>query len=437
MRREAGRPGDGGRRLARMAALPVAGPDVAERFARAADLPAVVVFAGEEAFFADEGVAAITRALFPDGDPGGAVVSLDAGLPADADRIATVLEELATPSLFGEGKLAVIRRAEALGGAAADPEDGDDGEDGDGAEDEAPAARPARARAGDAKGDGAAAAKPGRRASPITTLVKEAAATAQPGAVLVLVTRKPVKGKGSISADAIAKTGAAIVDCRRLYDAPPPWARGGSVYDTEVVKFLVRRAKAQHGKTLDPRTAHALVLRRGAGLSGLAVTLATLASYVGTRPAITEADVAATVGETREDPSYVLADAVLERDVNRALDLTGAAFDRGLSDAKGRVAVRPEAIFPMLVSVLHATWRRAMAVAEAAARGEDPASAPSLAGLPSFVVERVVKQVGRRDPEDLLARHRAFVEAEAGVRGGGVPPRLAAERLIVVLTGGA
>ncbi|MFO0934352.1 MAG: hypothetical protein U1E39_16820 [Planctomycetota bacterium] len=418
-----------------MAALPVPGPDVAERFARAADLPPVVVFAGEEAFFADEGVGVITKALFPDGDPGGAVVTLDAGLPADSERIATVLEELATPSLFGEGKLVVIRRAEALGGAAADDDEeaGEDAEE----EDEAPApARPARAPAGEAKGDGKAV-KPGRRASPITTLVKQAATTAQPGAVLVLVTRKPVKGKGSVSADAIAKTGAALVDCRRLYDAPPPWARGGSVYDTEVVKFLVRRAKAQHGKALDARTAHALVLRRGAGLSGLAVTLATLAAYVGTRPAIVEADVAATVGETREDPAYVLADAVLERDVNRALDLTGAAFDRGLSDSKGRVAVRAEAIFPMLVSVLHAAWRRAMAVAEAAARGEDPASAPSLAGLPGFVVERVIKQVGRRDPEDLLARHRAFVDAEAGVRGGGVPPRLAAERLIVVLTGGA
>ena len=419
-----------------MAALPVPGPAAPERFARAADLPSVVVFAGEEAFFADEGVGVITKALFPDGDPGGAVVTLDAGLPADADRIATVLEELATPSLFGEGKLVVIRRAEALGGTASDDDEepGDDAEE----EDEAPA-RPARAPAGeakaDAKGDGKAA-KPGRRASPITTLVKQAATTAQPGAVLVLVTRKPVKGKGSVSADAIAKTGAALVDCRRLYDAPPPWARGGSVYDTEVVKFLVRRAKVQHGKALDPRTAHALVLRRGAGLSGLAVTLATLAAYVGTRPAIVEADVAATVGETREDPAYVLADAVLERDANRALDLTGAAFDRGLSDSKGRVAVRAEAIFPMLVSVLHAAWRRAMAVAEAAARGEDPASAPSLAGLPSFVVERVIKQVGRRDPEDLLARHRAFVDAEAGVRGGGVPPRLAAERLIVVLTGG-
>jgi len=428
-----------------MVAVPVPGPDVVERFARAADLPSVVVFAGEEAFFADEGVATISRALFPQGDPGGAVVTLDAGLPADADKLATVLEELATPSLFGEGKLVVIRRAEALGGAAAADPDDEDGDDGGDDEEAAPAPRatraadppPAKGAAKDVARGAKGAPKTTRRASPITTLVKAAAAAAQPGAVLVLVTRKPVKGKGSVSADAIAKTGAALVDCRRLYDAPPPWARGGSVYDTEVVKFLVRRAKALHGKALDPRTAYALVVRRGAGLSGLAVTLSTLAAYVGTRPAIVEADIAATVGETREDPAWVLADAVLERDVARALELTGAAFERGLSDGKGRVAIRPEAIFPMLVGALHTAWRRALVVAEAAGRGEDPAAAPALAGLPGFVVERVIKQAGRRDPDDLLARHRAFVDAEAGVRGGGVPPRLAAERLVVVLTGGS
>ena len=67
------------------------------------------------------------------------------------------------------------------------------------------------------------------------------------------------------------------------------------------------------------------------------------------------------------------------------------------------------------------------------ARARPPASAPALAGLPAFVVERVVRQVAARDPDELLARHAAFVEAEAGVRGGGVPPRLAAERLVIAL----
>lgn len=415
-------------------AAPIPGPEAAARFARADDIPSVVVFAGEEAFFAQDGVAAVSKALFPDGDPGGAITSLDAGQPADAERIASVLEDLATPSLFGEGRLVVIRRAEALG-SEVDEGDGDD-EDGAGEDEDEPPAprREARsARGGDRDGAPPAAK---RRASPITTLVKEAAAAAVPGAVLVLVTSKPVKGKGSVSADAISKTGAALVDARRLYDAPPPWARGGSVYDTEVVQFLVRRARARHGKTLEPRTAHALVLRRGAGLSGLVTSLDTLAAYAGERAAITEADVAATVGATREDPAWVLADAVLSRDVARAFDLLDAAFTRGYSDGKGRVSVRPEAVFPRIVATLHGAWRRLLLVAEARERGEDPAADPALAGLPGFVVERTVRAAQGRRSDDLLARHRAFVEAEAGVRGDGVPHRLAAERLVAVLVGG-
>jgi hypothetical protein len=74
-----------------------------------------------------------------------------------------------------------------------------------------------------------------------------------------------------------------------------------------------------------------------------------------------------------------------------------------------------------------------MLVAEATARGDDPAALPALAGLPGFVVERVLRQAARRSPADLLARHAAFVEAEAGVRGEGVPPRLALERLLVAI----
>jgi hypothetical protein len=383
-------------------------------------VPPVVVFAGEEAFLADEGIAALSRALFPGGEPAGAVVVLDASVPADAERVQSVLEELATPSLFGEGKLVVVRRAESIGGAAAAADLSDDEEPPPAEGEEEPGPRGARTG--------------GRKASPITTLVKDAMKAAVPGSVLVLVTRKPARGKGSVSTETLVKAGALVFDARRLYDAPPPWSRGGSPFDTEASQWVARRAKARHGKAMDLRAAQALVNRQGSDLALLARSLETLSAYVGDRPAIAEEDVATTVGTTREDPSWVLADAVLERDVAQSLALVAAAFDRGLSDAKGRVAVRPESLFPMLVSAIHAAWRRAMLVAEAASRGEPAASVPALAGLPGFVVERLVRQVARRDPDDLLARHAAFVEAEAGVRGGGVPPRLALERLVLALT---
>ena len=126
--------------------------------------------------------------------------------------------------------------------------------------------------------------------------------------------------------------------------------------------------------------------------------------------------------------------ASLSRTRSRASAIRLAqAFDRGLSDPKGRVTVRHDALFPMLCVVLHGSFRRAMLVSEAAARGANPTDLPALAGLPSFVIERLLRQAARRDPEELLLRHGAFVDAEAGVRGGGVPPRLAMERLVIAL----
>ena len=431
-------------RAVALSSTPISGSQAALSFRAASDVPPVIVFAGEETFLSEEGIAAATKAVFPDGDPGGAIVALDAGNSADLDRLAAVLEELQTPSLFGDGKVVVVRRAECLGGrvsgSSASGDDDDGEEDGDESDDEAsPPPKPVveevvESRKGPASATATTAAPKGRRQNPITALVKGAMAAPMPGSVLILSTTKPVKGKGSVSGDAIVKTGAMLVDCRRLYDSLPPWARAGKAYETEVSQWVAKRAKARHGKAMDLRTAHALALRMGGGLAGLSKALETLVSYVGSRPAIVEADIAATVATTREDPTWVLAEAVLDQDIGRALSLVEASFERGLSGANGRVTVKPEAIFLPLVSTLHGAWRRAMLVCEAIAGGQNPASLPAFAGLPGFVVERLIRQAARRDPDDLLTRHRAFVDAESGVRGGGVPARLAVERLVIALT---
>lgn len=406
-------------------AAPVPASDVRARLA-SEGVPAVVVFAGEERFLAAEGIALVLQSLFPDGEPPGGVTRLDGASEADQDRIATAIEELMTPSLFGAGRLVVIENAEAIGGRQAQGED-EDGEEGE--DEPVPISKsPARGAARDAK--------PVRRASPITTLVKQAAAAAVPGAVLVLATRKPVKGKESVSADAIARTGALLVDCRRLYDSQPPWARFGPPFDTEVARWVVRRAKEHHGKAMDLKAAYGLSIRAGAGLAGLARTLETLSAYVGARPAIAEADVAAVVSASKDDPAWRLADAVIEGDLPGAMDMVSAAFEHGVQDRKGRIVTHEDVVFTLLFRPLHGAWKRALLVSEAKARGEDLSQVPALAGLPGFVVERVARQAAQRAPGDLLARHRAFVEAEAGVRGDGVPPRLAFERLVLALTRG-
>ena len=150
---------------------------------------------------------------------------------------------------------------------------------------------------------------------------------------------------------------------------------------------------------------------------------------------MTAEEVHATVGETREDPIWKLVDAVLDGDVATALDLACAAFDRGLHDQRGAVSVRPEALFPQLVAALHLKFRQLLSGAEGLAQGESVAEVAKAAGVPPFLAESFGARA-RRDPARLLALHEAFVEAERGVKGGGVPPRVAAERLVVRLVDG-
>jgi DNA polymerase III delta subunit len=190
--------------------------------------------------------------------------------------------------------------------------------------------------------------------------------------------------------------------------------------------------RAVHGKTLDLPDAHAVQQRVGTEMAALDAGLRTLALSVGARERVTARDVEDALGVTREEPAWRLADAVLERDLARALELTAAAFDRGLTDPRGASVVRPEALFALLTGALHSSFRRALVAAEGLAAGKPPAAVAKAAGVPPFLVEGFLRRA-RRDPADLLARHAAFLDAEVGVKGGGVPPRLAFERLVMRL----
>jgi DNA polymerase III delta subunit len=368
-------------------------PRLAARLERE-PLPPVVVLAGAERWFHGEGVAAILGKALPAGDPGGALVRVNARVPEERERVAGALEELRTPSLFGAGKVVVLENAEAAAGS--------------------------KDRSG---------------AAALTRLATDAARSAPSGAHLVLSTALPVKGRGAVATKALLEAGAWVVDCRALYDAPAPWERGASPHDHELSRFLVTRMHRAHGKRLGLDDAHALSRLAGSELGALDDALRSLALYAGTREAVTGDDLARIVGRTREDPVWKLVDAALDGDAPTAMDLVEQAFDRGLSDARGAVTVRPEALCAMIVAALHGSFRRILGGSEALARGEEPGGIARAQGVPPFLADRFLERC-RRDPGRLLDLHGAFFEAEAGVKGGGVPPRLATERLVARLARG-
>jgi DNA polymerase III delta subunit len=356
-------------------------------------VPPVLVFAGAERWFREDGVARVVRALLPDGDAGGQFLRYDARRTEDREGVSAAVDELRSRGLFGGNKVVLIENPEAATGPWA----------------------------------------AGGRTSPITRLARAASEHPAEGTCLVLLTRRPVKGREAVPAKSLVGAGAAVVDCRALYDAPGPWQRNVPVHDHELSRHLVRRAAQAHGKRLALVDAHVLTRSVGSDLGDLDDALRSLALYAGEEERITGETIHAVVGATRTDPAWLLVDAVFERDRERALDLLDQALARGLGDAGGAAPVRgPEALFAYLAAALHGQYRKILRAAEALASGEEPAAVARAAGVPPFKAEAFLARCPR-DPGPLLARHAAFFEAEAGVKSGRVPARVALERLVLAL----
>ncbi len=352
-------------------------------------VPAAIVLAGAERWFRQACLSAIVKKVLPHGDPGGALQRIDAKSPEDRDAAARVLEELQSASLFSPERLVLAENAES---APAPPGSG--------------------------------------RTSAIRALAVGALEHATPHAHLVLSTARPVKGRQSVPTGPLIEAGAWVVDCRALYDAPGPWERGAAPFDHELARFLVTRMRNTHHKQLGIEDAHALTVRVGNDLGALDGALSSLALYVGDADGVGAEDVEATLGTTREDPLWRLSDAALDGQREDALRMLGAVFERGVHDARGVTVNRPEALAPMLMATLESSWLRVLSGAEQMAAGEDGSRLARSMGIPPFATDRFLARC-RRPLGPLRRLSGSFLRAERGLKGGGVPHRLALERLVV------
>lgn len=92
---------------------------------------------------------------------------------------------------------------------------------------------------------------------------------------------------------------------------------------------IVTRAVKEAGCTIDPVAARLLASRAGSDIATLRGDLERLMLYVGDRKAIDVRDVQEIVtGETLQD-QWALAEAIVQRDVRKALRQLGLAFDSG------------------------------------------------------------------------------------------------------------
>ncbi len=351
----------------------MASPNPEKELARLDDLlrgdcPRVLLLQGPARWFRDRALAAVRSTLGRSGD----VIELDGnesgGAAAEA---ATFLMDLRSPSLFGGGRVLLLRNAERW-----------------------------------LKQHGAVLA------DTLSRIVS--------GNTLVLLVSK-IDGRTAL-AKRIRKHGA-VFEFRNLYEKPFGHGRAGT--SAEIVQWLVARGRT-HGVTLDPGAALFMVevvgadpgaldgelVRLGPTLSGGRVSADTL------RGALT-----VSFGSTQ----FELVDAILDRDARLALRSLRAMFREGLRDKDGKLIER-SAIFPMA-----SAWLRQSLGKLLEARAALDAGAPRgsvVAQFGGYFRERFERQLGRRSTHELIDILGALRRAERRLRATGEESEVLLERLV-------
>ena len=233
-----------------------------------------------------------------------------------------------------------------------------------------------------------------------------------------------------------------IVDCG---------ARPKRSWDTQVspdaARAKIREVAAAAAKRIDADAVAGIVERTGASMRGLASELGKLMLYVGSRPTVTAADVAAVLSQSREANVFELTNALSEQDGGRALlalrslltqrepapRILGmvAAEVRGLILARTVIEERLAGSFDAGMP-FEAFRGRVLPGLSKTQEGVDTATA-KLLRLNPFRAYNMLKGAARVPMAALLNRLEAVRDADLALKSSGQPEALVLEQLLIRL----
>jgi hypothetical protein len=155
--------------------------------------------------------------------------------------------------------------------------------------------------------------------------------------------------------------GGQTLTLRKLWDSPPPWDRDGDPRRTELVQWLLARARERKIR-LDPDQAAYVAAATGNDLGALDAALDGLARR-GAKGV--EESVAWTGGAS----PFRLAEDLLRGDAAAGLAGIEALFKSGMHEKDGSRETKPEALLAVLFAGLRSKLRPTLAAARAAERG--------------------------------------------------------------------
>ncbi|MHC4601264.1 MAG: DNA polymerase III subunit delta, partial [Planctomycetota bacterium] len=195
-----------------------------------------------------------------------------------------------------------------------------------------------------------------------------------------------------------------LVECKRLYDRPPPWKPYARAYETPLAEWIAAEGKKEHLRFPLP-VAQGLAERVGNDLGALHAEVQKLGLYLDAGPGqprdVDALALSESVGDYNEFGVFRLTDAVGRRDLPTSLRIARSLLEQGLRSfgAPGK-RVPPPQVPAVLLGRIHAKLReifQARSVLDTGGSSEDVGRVlkKHRAFLPVLVEE-----AGRFDPSE-------------------------------------
>ena len=174
------------------------------------------------------------------------------------------------------------------------------------------------------------------------------------------------------------------------------------------------------GKRMDRAACEALAFTSGRDLTMLSGELQKLAAYVGERTDITTQDIEQVATHTAECTVFAMVDAITEGRAQQAFELLGVLLQGG----EQRIGI---------LAMITRQYRQMMHLSAMLSERTPQAQQAKLLGVPSFALNRLSRQVGRRSYASLRACVEACVQADYDIKRGALREEAALEQLMLRL----
>lgn len=195
----------------------------------------------------------------------------------------------------------------------------------------------------------------------------------------------------------------------------------------EVVEMKIRNAreaaawitkKAQSlNKTIEPKAVDCLLERVGTHLGNLHNEMEKAAAFTGKRNRITEEDLRELVGDLQIDSVFALAEAVGEKNLEKALKCLKNILTHGS---------HPLAVMGMLARQFRMIWQTKTLVDQQTA----PPRIAKAIGAPPYFIDKYIRQSGKFSEEELTLNFRRIKTLDKTLKSSDISPALLLENML-------